>query len=68
MEVQYQQPYAQIVHERVLRPLALTHTSLNPAGAAQENTAIACIGKQSSLQREDDIAWSSYARTAYHRR
>lgn len=61
MEAQYQQPYTQIVEERVLRPLGLTHTSLGPAGAAQENTAIAYIGKQGSLQREDDIAWPSYA-------
>lgn len=61
MEAQYRQPYTQIVEERVLRPLGLTHTSLGPAGAAQESTAIAYVGKQGSLQREDDIAWPSYA-------
>lgn len=61
LEAQYRQPYTQIVEERVLRPLGLTHTSLGPAGAAQENTAIAYVGRQGSLQREDDIAWPSYA-------
>jgi CubicO group peptidase (beta-lactamase class C family) len=61
LEAQYRQPYTQIVEERVLRPLGLTHTSLGPAGAAQESTAIAYVGKQGSLQREDDIAWPSYA-------
>lgn len=61
LEAQYQQPYTQIVEERVLRPLGLAHTSLGPAGAAQENTAIAYTGKQGALQREDDIAWPAYA-------
>ncbi|MEN4950252.1 serine hydrolase domain-containing protein [Stenotrophomonas sp. TWI819] len=61
LEAQYQQPYAQIVRDRVLRPLSMTHTSLGPATDARHEIAIAYIGKQGALQREDDIAWPSYA-------
>jgi len=61
LEAQYQQPYAQIVQDRVLRPLSMTHTSLGPATDARHEIAIAYIGKQGALQREDDIAWPSYA-------
>lgn len=61
LEAQYQQPYAQIVRERVLRPLSMTHTSLGPATNARQEIAIAYIGKQGALQREDDTAWPSYA-------
>ncbi|WP_448136094.1 serine hydrolase domain-containing protein [Stenotrophomonas rhizophila] len=61
LEAQYQQPYAQIVQDRVLRPLSMTHTSLGPATDVPHDIAIAYIGKQGALQREDDIAWPSYA-------
>ncbi|MEN4937261.1 serine hydrolase domain-containing protein [Stenotrophomonas sp. TWI1151] len=61
LEAQYQQPYAQIVRDRVLRPLSMTHTSLGPATDARHEIAIAYIGKQGALQREDDIAWQPYA-------
>lgn len=61
LEAQYQQPYAQIVRDRVLRPLSMTHTSLGPATNARHEIAIAYTGKQGALQREDDIAWPSYA-------
>ena len=61
LEAQFQQPYAQIVRDRVLRPLSMTHTSLGPATDARHEIAIAYIGKQGALQREDDIAWPSYA-------
>jgi len=61
LEAQYQQPYAQIVQDRVLRPLSMTHTSLGPATDVPHAIAIAYIGKQGALQREDDIAWPSYA-------
>ncbi|MDC6678896.1 beta-lactamase family protein, partial [Leclercia adecarboxylata] len=54
-------PYAQIVRDRVLRPLSMTHTSLGPATNARHEIAIAYTGKQGALQREDDIAWPSYA-------
>jgi len=61
LEAQYQQPYAQIVQDRVLRPLSMTHTSLGPATDVPHDITIAYIGKQGALQREDDIAWPSYA-------
>jgi len=61
LEAQYQQPYAQIVQDRVLRPLSMTHTSLGPATDVPHAIAIAYIGKQGALQREDDIAWQPYA-------
>ena len=61
LEAQYQQPYAQIVQDRVLRPLSMTHTSLGPATNVPHDITIADIGKQGALQREDDIAWPSYA-------
>lgn len=61
LEAEYQQPYAQIVRDRVLRPLSMTHTSLGPATNARHEIAIAYTGKQGALQREDDIAWPSYA-------
>ena len=61
LEAQYQQPYAQIVRDRVLRPLSMTHTSLGPATNARHEIAIAYTGKQGALQREDDIAWPAYA-------
>lgn len=61
LEAQCQQPYAQIVQDRVLRPLSMTHTSLGPATDVSHDIAIAYIGKQGALQREDDIAWPSYA-------
>jgi len=61
LEAQYQQPYAQIVRDRVLRPLSMTHTSLGPATDARHGIAIAYTGKQGALQRENDIAWPSYA-------
>ena len=61
LEAQYQQPYVQIVQDRVLRPLSMTHTSLGPATDVPHDITIAYIGKQGALQREDDIAWPSYA-------
>lgn len=61
LEAQYQQPYAQIVQDRVLRPLSMTHTSLGPATDVPHDITIAYIGKQGALRREDDIAWPSYA-------
>jgi CubicO group peptidase (beta-lactamase class C family) len=61
LEAQYQQPYAQIVRDRVLRPLSMRHTSLGPATDVPRDIAIAYIGKQGTLQREDDIAWPPYA-------
>ncbi|RLK56456.1 CubicO group peptidase (beta-lactamase class C family) [Stenotrophomonas rhizophila] len=61
LEAQYQQPYAQIVQDRVLSPLSMTHTSLGPATDVSHDNAIAYIGKQGALQREDDISWPSYA-------
>ncbi|NBD10147.1 serine hydrolase [Corallococcus sp. Z5C101001] len=61
LQAHYRQPYAAIVRQRILQPLRLRNTWLGPSGVPAARLATAYIGKDGALQREDDIAWPTYA-------
>ncbi|MCP3061500.1 beta-lactamase family protein [Myxococcus sp. K38C18041901] len=61
LQAHYRQPYADIVRQRILKPLGLRNTWLGPSGVPAARLATAYIGKDGALRREDDIAWPAYA-------
>lgn len=61
LEVRYRKPYPRIVETRILDRLGMRHTWLGPAGLPPRGVVTSYIGKEGRLQREQDLAWPTYA-------
>ncbi|KAF1005013.1 MAG: putative penicillin-binding protein PbpX [Luteibacter sp.] len=57
----YGKPYPQVAQEHIIRPLALRHTWLGPAGVPTDTEVTAYTANHGTLRPDKSIAWPSYA-------
>lgn len=61
LEAHYGKPYPQLAEERIIRKLHLRRTWLGPTALPAHGVVTSYVGNHGRLQREQDLAWPSYA-------
>lgn len=61
LQAHYRKPYPQVVAERIIDPLKLSHTFLGRSRLPVDGSVSAYLGKDGKLQKEPEIAWPDYA-------
>ncbi|MBB3832235.1 CubicO group peptidase (beta-lactamase class C family) [Xanthomonas arboricola] len=61
LQIHYRKPYPQIVSERIIAPLTLSHTLLGRSRLPVDGVVRTYVGREGKLQDEPEIAWPDYA-------